>query len=59
MAGSAVGGELRRLVVGIGGLVVIVDMTAGAGIGGVDIISVVAGIAIIGNGGVGAIQWVE
>ena len=55
VAGGAVRGKLLRDVVGIGCLVVIPDMTARAGIRGVIIISVMAGGAVIGNGGMRAV----
>ncbi len=51
VANGAVCGELLRDVVGIGCLVVIADMAARTGIWGVIVIPVMAGSAVIGNGG--------
>ena len=51
MANDAICGELRLLVVGIGHLIVIISMTAKAGLRGIGIIAVVTGVAIVGNDG--------
>jgi len=51
MAAFAVNGELRRLVIRIGRLVVICSVTPEAGVGCIIVIAVVAACAIVGNGG--------
>lgn len=50
--------ETRRGVFGIGGLVIIADVASCTSVRGVVVIAVVAGIAIIGNGGVRPFQRV-
>ena len=55
VAAGAVCGQLLRDVVGVGRLVVIADMASRAGIRGVIIIPVMAGCAVIGNGGMRAV----
>ena len=59
MAGSTIGTELCRLVVGVGCGIEIRQMTSHAGVGRIVVIAVVTGGAVIGNGGVRAIQCVE
>lgn len=49
VAAGAVGRELRGFMVGIGGLIIVGHMAAGAGIGRVVVITVVAGRAIVGD----------
>lgn len=56
MATGAVCRELCRFMVGIGGLIIIVDMTAGTGIRSVIIITLVTGGTGIGNAGVGSFE---
>ncbi len=56
MATGAVGRELCRFMVGICGLIIIVDMTAGTGIRSVIIITLVAGGTGICNAGVGSFE---
>ena len=58
MAGGAIRRELRRHVVGIGGLVVVGDVTAGAGVRRVVVIAVVAGSAIIRYARMRAVQGI-
>ena len=58
MAAGAVRRELCGFMIGIGGLVVIVDMTAGTGIRGVIVVAFMAGGAGIGNSGMRAFQGV-
>lgn len=59
VASRTVGGELRCRVVGIRGIVIIGGVAAVAGVGRVVIIPVVAGGAVIRNGGVRAVQGIE
>ena len=59
VATLAIGGEFRRRMVRIGGLVVIRRMTARTSIRRVGIVAVMAGVAILGNRGVRAIQRIK
>ena len=58
MAGGAVRRELMCSMVRIGGRVVIGSVAPATGIGRVVVVAVMAGRAIIGNGCVGAIQYI-
>ena len=55
---GAIGGELVVYVVGVGRGIEIGLVTAGTGIGGVVVIAVVAGRAVIGNGSVRTVELV-
>ena len=59
VAEGAVGRQLLRGVVGVGGLVVIGAVATVAGIGGIVVVSVVASGAIVGDGGVRPDQSIE
>ena len=58
MASGTIRRELRRRVVGIGGLVEVGRMAACAGVGRVGVVAVVAGRAIIGHCCVCAQEWI-
>lgn len=58
MATGAIRRELCGFMVGIGGLVIIVDMTACTGVWGVVVVAFMAGGARIGNAGMRAFQGV-
>lgn len=55
---STVGRELGGLVVRIRGLVIIIDMAAGASIGRIVVIAVVASCTIVGDSGMSAIEGI-
>ena len=58
MAGSAIGGEVERLVVGVDRSVEILLVAADAGVGCVGVAALVAGGAVVGDLGVGALQGI-
>ena len=58
MANGAIRIELSRLVIRVGRGVVIRLVASRTGVGGIVIIAVVAGCAVVGNGCVCTIQWV-
>ena len=59
VAARTVVAEAQRHVVGVAGLVEICRMAAGTGVGGIVVVSVVAGSTLIGNDGVPARKWVK
>ena len=59
VAACTVGREPCRRVIGVVGLAVVTGMAAVAGIGGVGIIPIVAGVAVIGDGYVGAPDGID
>ncbi len=58
VAGGAISRELSRLVVGVGGLVVVFGMAAKAGIGRVVVVPVVTGRTFVCNDSVGPVKGV-
>ena len=59
MALLAILRKVKRSVIGVGGLVVIGGMASGAGIGSVGIVALVTCVAIVFDGCVCAIQYIE
>ena len=59
MAGRAIGGKHKCAVVGIGRLVKVILVTAYASCRCIQVISIMAGGTIVGNGGMGPIEWVK
>lgn len=59
MATFAVRGELSSGMVGVGGCIVIAQMAAHAGIRGIGVIAVVAGIAVVGNRDMRPVERIE